>query len=91
MFFGTFLDENGHWIDTVHFPPIATKYIFRGKGIYRIKGKVLEEYDSLNIEVLYMEKMDIIEDPRYSEVRDAVKEEKVVTRNRGSSASYIKR
>jgi len=82
MFFGTFLDEKGHWIDTVHFPPIATKYIFRGKGIYRIKGKVLEDYDCLNIEVLFMEKMDIIEDPRYSEVRDATKEEKVVTRNR---------
>jgi len=82
MFFGTFLDEKGHWIDTVHFPPIATKYIFRGKGIYRIKGKVLEDYDCLNIEVLFMEKMDIIEDPRYSEVRDTAKEEKVVTRNR---------
>jgi DNA polymerase-3 subunit alpha len=82
MFFGTLLDENGHWIDTVHFPPISTKYIFRGKGIYRIKGKVLEEYDSLNIEVLFMEKMDIIEDPRYSEVQEEVKRNDVVTRNR---------
>jgi len=82
MFFGTFLDEKGQWIDTVHFPPIAKKYLFRGKGIYRIKGKVLEDYDCINIEVSYMEKMDVVEDPRYSEVRDTIKEEKVVTRNR---------
>lgn len=82
MFFGTFLDEKGHWLDTVHFPPIASKYLFRGMGVYRIKGKVLEDYDCINIEVSYMEKVDIIEDPRYSEVRDSTKEKKVVTRNR---------
>jgi DNA-directed DNA polymerase III PolC len=82
MFFGTFLDEKGHWLDTVHFPPIAEKYIFRGQGIYLIKGKVLEDYDCINIEVIFMKKMEIIEDPRYSEVRDTVKEKKVVTRNR---------
>lgn len=23
MYFGTFIDEEGHWIDTVHFPPMA--------------------------------------------------------------------
>lgn len=82
MLFGTFLDETGHWIDTVHFPPIAKKYLFRGKGVYRIKGKVLEDYDCINIEVSYMEKMDIVEDPRYSEIQEAVKENDVVTKNR---------
>lgn len=81
MFFGTFLDEKGDWLDTVHFPPIAEKYVFRGQGVYKIKGKVLEDFDCINIEVIYMEKMDIIEDPRYSEVRDVQKEKQVVTRN----------
>ena len=81
MFFGTFLDEKGHWLDTVHFPPVASKYLFRGKGVYRIKGRVLEDYDCINIEVSYMEKMDVVEDPRYSEVRDVEKEKTVVTRN----------
>lgn len=67
MFFGTFIDRDGDFIDTVHFPPIAAKYPFRGKGVYRIKGKVLEEFDCINIEVLEMERLAIIEDPRYAE------------------------
>ncbi|MFD0862321.1 DNA polymerase III subunit alpha [Sungkyunkwania multivorans] len=67
MFFGTFLDQDGDFIDTVHFPPIAAKFPFRGKGIYRIQGKVLEEFDCINIEVSKMERLPIIEDPRYAD------------------------
>jgi error-prone DNA polymerase len=67
MCFGTFLDRDGDFIDTVHFPPIAAKYPFRGKGVYRIKGKVLEEFDCITIEVQEMERLAIVEDPRYAE------------------------
>ncbi|MAM28400.1 MAG: DNA polymerase III subunit alpha [Flavobacteriaceae bacterium] len=67
MFFGTFLDEDGDFIDTVHFPPIAAKYPFRGKGVYQIIGRVLIEFDCTNIEVTQMERLAIIEDPRYAE------------------------
>ena len=67
MYFGTFLDKDGDFIDTVHFPPTATKFPFRGKGIYRITGKVLEEFDCINIEVISMYKLPIIQDPRYSD------------------------
>jgi DNA polymerase-3 subunit alpha len=67
MYFGTFLDRDGYFIDTVHFPPVAEKYRFRGKGIYTITGKVIEEFDCLSIEVTKMERIDIIEDPRYSD------------------------
>ena len=66
MYFGTFLDRDGDFIDTVHFPPAAIKYPFRGKGIYAIIGKVLEEFDCINIEVSSMHRLAIIEDPRYS-------------------------
>lgn len=66
MYFGTFLDRDGHFIDTVHFPPIAVKYPFRGKGIYAITGKVLEEFGCINIEVVSLYKLPIIEDPRYA-------------------------
>jgi len=66
MYFGTFLDRQGDFIDTVHFPPIAMKYPFRGKGIYAITGKVLEEFDCINIEVISMYRLAIIEDPRYA-------------------------
>ncbi|NNK69560.1 MAG: hypothetical protein HKO96_03710, partial [Flavobacteriaceae bacterium] len=40
---------------------------FRGKGIYSISGKVLEEFDCINIEVISMRRLAIIEDPRYAE------------------------
>lgn len=67
MHFGTFLDFDGDFIDTVHFPPVASKYPFRGKGIYTITGKVIDEFDCITIEVITMEKLAIIQDPRYSD------------------------
>ena len=69
MFFGTFLDQNGHFVDTVHFPPVAARYPFRGKGLYRITGKIVEEFGFHCMEVDHMEKLAIIEDPRYTEPR----------------------
>jgi DNA polymerase-3 subunit alpha len=66
MYFGTFLDRDGDFLDTVHFPPIATKYPFRGKGIYKIIGKVMVEFDCVTIEVSKLERLAIVEDPRYS-------------------------
>ncbi|PNQ74941.1 DNA polymerase III subunit alpha [Hanstruepera neustonica] len=66
MFFGTFLDRDGYFIDTVHFPPIAAKFPFRGQGVYTITGKVLEDFDCVNIEVSSMERKAVIEDPRYA-------------------------
>jgi DNA polymerase-3 subunit alpha len=82
MFFGTFLDENGKWLDTVHFPKIAKQFPFRGPGIYDVKGTVTEDYGCYAVDAEYMEKTRIMEDPRYAEVRDEEKEKKVVTRNR---------
>jgi len=67
MYFGTFLDREGDFIDTVHFPPVATKFPFRGNGIYSITGKVLEEFDCITIEVSTMYKLAVVEDPRYSD------------------------
>ena len=67
MHFGTFLDRDGDFIDTVHFPPAAARFPFRGKGIYKITGRVLEEFDCVNIEVMSMYRLAIVEDPRYAE------------------------
>jgi DNA polymerase-3 subunit alpha len=66
MHFGTFLDYDGNFIDTVHFPPVASKYPFRGKGIYSITGKIMVEFDCVTIEVSAMERSAIVEDPRYA-------------------------
>lgn len=54
MSFGTFIDQAGDFIDTVHFPPSLSQYPFRGKGVYEIKGKVVEEFDFVSIEVTSM-------------------------------------
>ncbi len=67
MYFGTFVDTKGEHIDTVHFPPIAKKYPLKGSGVYKIIGKVTEEFDCVSIEVSFMEKLAIIQDPRYTD------------------------
>ncbi len=60
MYFGTFIDKEGLWIDTVHFPPSAKQYPFSGPGCYWIKGKVVEEYDFLSIEVMEMKRLAVV-------------------------------
>ncbi len=54
MSFGTFLDENGDWLDTVHFPDTRNKLPFQGGGFYRITGKVVEEFDVYSVEVAFL-------------------------------------
>ena len=73
MHFATLLDQNGEVFDTVLFPPVAAKYRFRGKGIYRFYGKVVSEFGFLSIEVIKMQKQDYVEDPRYSDMKTSVK------------------
>jgi DNA polymerase III subunit alpha len=57
MYFGTFVDREGHWIDTVHFPPSARAFPFKGPGCYTLKGKVVEEYDFISMEVSEMRRI----------------------------------
>lgn len=60
MYFGTFIDQEGLWIDTVHFPPSAAQFPFSGPGTYYLKGKVVEEYDFLSLEVHEMRHLPIV-------------------------------
>ena len=73
MYFATLVDQEGTVFDTVLFPPIAAKYNFRGKGVYRFYGKVVSEFDFLSIEVIKMQKQDYIQDPRYSDMKTSAK------------------
>lgn len=68
MQFGTFLDKNGDWIDTVHFPPVVAKYPYKGKGIYQIRGKIVEEFGYYTLEVQSQERLAYVEDVRYAGV-----------------------
>ncbi|MDG2330364.1 MAG: DNA polymerase III subunit alpha [Flavobacteriales bacterium] len=49
MGFGVFLDLEGSWIDSVHFPSVLKKYPFRGPGCYLISGVVNEEFGFISI------------------------------------------
>jgi len=60
MSFGTFLDVNGCFFDTTHFPNALEKYPFTGKGCYLIKGKIMEEFGFPSIEVNHMEKLALL-------------------------------
>src|SRR5688572_28930967 len=44
MSFGTFLDANLNWLDTIHFANSLERYPMQGKGFYKIHGKVVEEF-----------------------------------------------
>jgi DNA-directed DNA polymerase III PolC len=65
MNFGTFIDRNGHFFDTVHFPKSLEQYTFKGPGCYAIEGKVVEEFGFPSIEVSRMAKLPYVKDVRY--------------------------
>lgn len=54
MFFGTFVDSDLDWIDTVHFPDTAKNYPLHTGGFYKITGKVVEDFGVFSIEVRRM-------------------------------------
>ena len=57
MFFGTFMDLDGQFFDSVHFPLAARQYKFKGRGIYLIRGRVSSDFDHLTLEAHYMVKV----------------------------------
>jgi DNA-directed DNA polymerase III PolC len=57
MYFGTFIDKDLDWIDTVHFPEVAKKYPLNNSGFYKITGKVTEDFGVQSIEVQKMVKV----------------------------------
>ena len=61
MYFGTYIDAAGDWLDTVHFPDSARLYPLQGRGFYRMRGRVVEEFGVYNLEVERMEKIGIRE------------------------------
>jgi DNA polymerase-3 subunit alpha len=65
MNFGTFFDTEGEFFDTVHFPPSLKSYPFKGRGVYLILGKVVEEFGFPSIEVEKMAKLPLVKDERY--------------------------
>jgi error-prone DNA polymerase len=65
MNFGTWTDRRGQFFDTVHFPPSVRAFPFRGRGVYRISGRVYEDFGVYGIEADRMERLPYVHDPRY--------------------------
>lgn len=66
MAFGTFTDANGHFFDTVHFPPALQAWPFRGWGAYLLLGKVTEDYGVASVEIQKMARLEVQLDERHS-------------------------
>ncbi len=64
MKFGTFLDAEGNFFDTVHFPPSLQNYPLHGNGVYLVEGKVVEDFGYPGIEVQKVGRMPLRPDPR---------------------------
>jgi DNA polymerase-3 subunit alpha len=65
MSFGSFIDRNGDFWDSTQFPSVEAKYPFRGRGVYRLTGKVEEEFGHCSLSVEHVEKLPWKQDPRY--------------------------
>ncbi|WP_412468758.1 DNA polymerase III subunit alpha [Pedobacter sp. KLB.chiD] len=67
MFFGTWIDVEGNYFDTAHFPNCLEKYPFQGGGCYLLLGNVEVDFHFPTITILQMAKMPFIPDPRYAD------------------------
>ncbi|MFP3596917.1 DNA polymerase III subunit alpha [Chryseobacterium sp. SIMBA_029] len=66
MFFGTWIDVEGNYFDTAHFPDCLQKYPFQGGGCYLLLGTVEVDFHFPTITITKMAKMPFIPDPRYA-------------------------
>ncbi|SHG16529.1 DNA polymerase III subunit alpha [Pedobacter caeni] len=63
MWFGTFLDAEGNFFDTTHFPDSTPVYPFRGTGCYLILGKIVTDFGFPSVEVIRFAKLPIVDNP----------------------------
>lgn len=64
MCFGTFLDRDGAFLDTIHFPDSLRQYPFQKGGFYVLQGRVAEEYGVIQLEINKMWKIGYFEDKK---------------------------
>ncbi len=67
IYFGTWIDVEGNYFDTAHFPDQLKEYPFQGGGCYLLLGMVEVDFHFPTITILKMAKMPFIPDPRYAE------------------------
>ena len=57
MGFGCFIDSEGRFFDTTHFPAVFREFPFRGRGLYNVRGRVDTEFDFDSLTVRSMTKL----------------------------------
>jgi DNA polymerase-3 subunit alpha len=67
MAFGTWIDHEGNYFDTTHFPEQLLRHPFRGKGVYMIEGKATEEFGFFSLEVSKMNRLPFLADERFAD------------------------
>jgi len=70
MYFGTWVDFEGTYFDTTHFPDNLQQYPFLGGGCYLLLGTVEVDYHFPTLTILKMAKLPFVPDPRYSDAKD---------------------
>jgi DNA polymerase III alpha subunit len=65
MQFVTFVDSEGEFFDAVLFPDVLKNNPPRGRGVYLLLGKVVDDFGYPSLEVTRMAKMPPKNDPRY--------------------------
>ncbi|MGL2993505.1 DNA polymerase III subunit alpha [Flavobacterium sp. TSSA_36] len=73
MYFGTWIDNEGIYFDTVHFPDNLLQYPFQGGGCYLLLGIVEVDYHFPTLTISKMAKMPFVPDPRYIDAKNQYK------------------
>jgi DNA-directed DNA polymerase III PolC len=78
MYFGTWIDNEGAYFDTAHFPDSLACYPFQGGGCYLLRGTVEIDYHFPTITIHKMAKMPFMKDPRYMDAKDQYKTQALI-------------
>jgi DNA-directed DNA polymerase III PolC len=78
MYFGTWIDNEGSYFDTAHFPDSLALHPFQGGGCYLLLGTVEIDYHFPTITIHKMAKMPFMPDPRYMDSNNQYKTQQLI-------------
>lgn len=67
MQFANFVDATGYFLDVTIFPQEVARYPLRGRAVYWMKGKIVEEFGVYSLEMKQLKKLAYEVDPRLEE------------------------
>ena len=61
MCFATFWDRQSNFFDTIHFPPVLSRFPITGKGLYLLSGRVITDFGFPSLEVSHLKRLAVSE------------------------------